>query len=1054
MDRRRVGWTIPGSLLCACAWAYAPAAAAELPFGTRWQVTESARAWKQSGKSIAMTAAGRVVAAASFQDAASDPYCSIRRFDDAGGLEWESLLPTDCHSLATDPLGNAFAVASPFLDQAGDPAFAVKLDPDGNVAWTVELDHHVLWEYNRFARRPLVLDPTGSPVFPVMSRTDPAVNEIVKLDASSGAVVWTHDLQSSTVLEMVHADGRFHYLATEPGGSAYFLRALDSDGGTLWTLPLAGPALGLVARFDRVCYSSRTLLAPGESLTALTCRSATNGSLLWQHAPGLQQNWFIANFTTIAADGSLHVAWQVDDPPPGGTAWTHVDVRKYDAAGAPVWQDPFVYSDATVTYPSGIFVDDLGRTVLTVHTTEGAGVVVYATAGFKIMETVGPNTILVDSEPRAIADHHGYPAYVAGNGGAVTVRRYGPGRDRWEHDRTWTWARPWVHPAGPPQFHDFADDTDDWIAFHARAGQTYRVNATAGGASLPGVALRLYSGDTSDSIATALPAGVATDTELTWTAPEAGTYQLRLSPSDGIAGQERDYAVTIEGQQTASHLWARQYGLPGRDTPGAALAGGDGTHWVLSDVPLNSTDAGLHRFASDGTLLSSHHYGGSWLDYGRAATLAPDGAPVVALRTESFSGDSDVLLLEIDPTDGSPRQVRRYDLGGVEDAVALQRDPDGDLYLLGNSDFLGHDALWLMRVEPGGDVVWSRTFADPDGAPVQGVALADGEVLIVAGRVADDGLLMKVSRDGELLWSRRFDPGDGDLRLEGVVEDVDGDLLAIGNRYGESTEGCVLRTDRAGATRWAVTVPGASLRDIVATAGRGAVAAGLFVGDDADGLVLELDALGAKRWDRLYGADGNEQFHDLVRDTDGGFLASGLWAPGGLSNLDLWTVKLDALGRLGSDCTLSRPGGVQPVPLDLASASWTPTVDAFPPDPVHDDPVSWGTAIESLQPEVCALHEPGEVAGPLSFPDETTISWPSGVPGEAFHVYRGADLSDTAGFACVATGLGEPFYQDDESPGAGEVWGYLVVAANALGEGPLGADSSGRPRAHPAACSP
>jgi hypothetical protein len=104
---------------------------------------------------------------------------------------------------------------------------------------------------------------------------------------------------------------------------------------------------------------------------------------------------------------------------------------------------------------------------------------------------------------------------------------------------------------------------------------------------------------------------------------------------------------------------------------------------------------------------------------------------------------------------------------------------------------------------------------------------------------------------------------------------------------------------------------------------------------------------------------------------------------------------------------------------------------------------------------------PLEVSGPasatpLAFTTQEDLIWEDAAASHAasFNLYRGDTASLRTGSygLCLLAGVPSSFGVDPGSPAAGRGWFYVVTARNALGEGTMGADSSGWPRANGSPC--
>ena len=279
-----------------------------------------------------------------------------------------------------------------------------------------------------------------------------------------------------------------------------------------------------------------------------------------------------------------------------------------------------------------------------------------------------------------------------------------------------------------------------------------------------------------------------------------GNYVFTGSIYD--AGQEvpdwegdRDLWV-VKVSPTGSIIWEHLYGLVDQDDLGLRVAPRpDGGCFVTGHRGLNDWDVWVIALDVEGNELWARTYGGSTVDIGRSIVATADGGALVAAWTGSSDGDVTTMLhgeydgwlVKLD-ADGNIEWDHTYggsDLDHFHDIYSL---PGGDHLLLGTSNSLdvpgsqGNWDVWLMRVGPSGQVLWSRSYGgsapDSPGAmiPYQGNFLiagsttsTDGDVSVSYDLVTNgqpygggDGWLLLVSPNGELLWERSVGGSDGD----------------------------------------------------------------------------------------------------------------------------------------------------------------------------------------------------------------------------------------------------------------------------------------------------
>ncbi|MCP3980637.1 MAG: DUF4215 domain-containing protein [bacterium] len=118
-------------------------------------------------------------------------------------------------------------------------------------------------------------------------------------------------------------------------------------------------------------------------------------------------------------------------------------------------------------------------------------------------------------------------------------------------------------------------------------------------------------------------------------------------------------------------------------------------------------------------------------------------------------------------------------------------------------------------------------------------------------------------------------------------------------------------------------------------------------------------------------------------------------------------------------------------------------------------------AVEDFGCGSCSGSPPGEVSGslssePLRFDSASKLAWENAAASgsDSFNLYRGplTDLGASQYGQCFASGLAGNTTDDTDTPPGGVTWIYLVTGRNAVGEGPLGLDSSGAARTPGGVC--
>lgn len=203
------------------------------------------------------------------------------------------------------------------------------------------------------------------------------------------------------------------------------------------------------------------------------------------------------------------------------------------------------------------------------------------------------------------------------------------------------------------------------------------------------------------------------------------------------------------------------------------------------------------------------------------ATGTFQGGVTIDGQTFTAVSDADIWIARFDP-DGSLQWFRRFGgpdgdldgyIGAPWSAGNISFAPGGDLLVtsncintvdFGDGPLAGNDQdAVLLRLTPGGDVVWARRLVGLSGfnfheLPLLVAAAPDGRIWLAAtlyGELVDfgggplksagwgDPVLAQLDADGTHLWSRRYgDPGHQNIRAIDLTPD--GGLVIAGGLEG------------------------------------------------------------------------------------------------------------------------------------------------------------------------------------------------------------------------------------------------------------------------------
>jgi hypothetical protein len=276
---------------------------------------------------------------------------------------------------------------------------------------------------------------------------------------------------------------------------------------------------------------------------------------------------------------------------------------------------------------------------------------------------------------------------------------------------------------------------------------------------------------------------------------------------------------------------------------------------------------------------------------------------------------------------GAALEIRSFGDSGMQTPWDMAVDAEGNIIVVGeydgSIDFGAgpivsneiHD-VFVVKLDPYGAPLWSRSFGDDSRQSAQRVAVdAEGNVLIAGhfrGSVdfgggplvsagARDAFIAKLDADGNHVWSKRF--GDAQDQIgRGVAADRDGNVFVAGTLWGSAKFGggvitsagwddiFITKLDKDGEHLWAKAFGDQETQeawDLAADGEGNVIMTGYSLGDVnfgagltkgagmPDVILVKLSGDGSTLWSRRFG-DGGMQFGQSVTvDGEGNIVMTG-----------------------------------------------------------------------------------------------------------------------------------------------------------------------------------
>ncbi len=363
--------------------------------------------------------------------------------------------------------------------------------------------------------------------------------------------------------------------------------------------------------------------------------------------------------------------------------------------------------------------------------------------------------------------------------------------------------------------------------------------------------------------------------------------------------------------QAPDTLWTRTYGGNGSDggysviqtkDGGFILAGGsnsfgDGSH----DLWLIKTNV-------KGDTIWTRVYGGNNLDVGTAVEQTADGGYIIVGYTQSYGViGTDIWLLKTSAT-GELLWMRTYGGSGSEWGQDVQQTTDKGYLLAGNTSSFGakyYDAI-LIKTDSIGQAIWTRTYGGTGWEGSQSLKQTrDGNYILGGttdsyGAGGKDIWLVKINPEGDEIWSRTFG-GNDDEWCRAVEETYDGGFIAAGytNSFGAGGfDFLLIKADSIGQLQWMQTYGGSGKEICLSarqTRDEGYILAGetsSFGSGSVDFWIVKTDSDGDTLWTDALGGESADYGKSVDITYDEGFIITGTTSSYGAGLADLWLVRV------------------------------------------------------------------------------------------------------------------------------------------------------------------
>lgn len=297
----------------------------------------------------------------------------------------------------------------------------------------------------------------------------------------------------------------------------------------------------------------------------------------------------------------------------------------------------------------------------------------------------------------------------------------------------------------------------------------------------------------------------------------------------------------------------------------------------------------------------------------------------------NITADSSYILVDNDNGDiyftkvsgiGDTIWSTAYTDGLAREGYSIEQTTDGGYIAAGHYQDVSDSGMMLLKLDDLGGVSWRKTWSEITSAGFaygySAHETADNGYIIAGYTNINyydtnqhtDVFVARTDSLGNQQWVKNIGGTSGESGYD-VHETSDGHFLIAGSQFDATSSVAkmyLLKLNALGDTVWTRKYHGSSLsvlKSVWETTDGSYVVTGTSnittPGSFTNVSVFKLDTSGNILWDRQYegaGASAGYDFGNEIQQTkDGGYIVTGLSNSGGISNGDMYLIKLDSLGN-------------------------------------------------------------------------------------------------------------------------------------------------------------
>jgi hypothetical protein len=274
-------------------------------------------------------------------------------------------------------------------------------------------------------------------------------------------------------------------------------------------------------------------------------------------------------------------------------------------------------------------------------------------------------------------------------------------------------------------------------------------------------------------------------------------------------------AQVIRTDSSGNVLWQQSYGGPGREEVQEIVETSDGGFLISiqSDSYGNNMCAALIKTDASGIVQWRKNYRGNRGAVGCSAKEVPTGGYILTARiVDSIVGYvNDIMVVRVD-AGGNLVWSTTFGGSNSDEPTDLEIAPDNGCYVAGRLYGYGPGSsdVFLSRLDSAGNLLWTKTYGGPASEHTFDMDITSDSGVIIGAWTSsfsssvNDYYLIRTDPNGDTLWTSISNSGtNGGHFLWNIAQTSDGGFMCAGEAYMTINSQYVMflvKTDANGAT--------------------------------------------------------------------------------------------------------------------------------------------------------------------------------------------------------------------------------------------------------------